>query len=163
MRKVEWTRINTKVLTSLLFLVFLTNCSGVNKSSHSKDVSANEKILSFCELTQNVDLYDDQLVHTSAYLYLAKESAFLYDVGCSTEEQLVSYDTQDKDSVNKKLLPFLINHSGDGTIRLKIKITGIFKKKKDIGFGHLNAYNYLFIISEVEVVESNSNNIPLPW
>ncbi len=163
-----WTGIAI-VFLSLLLVIIFAGCNSSTTVSKSADYSANNKTeegksVPFCDLIRNADDFDGKTVQTSAVLFVAKETSILYGIDCSGEEQIVWYETKDNVAVYKKLYPYLLNLNKGGEKRLIVDIVGEFKKRKhdDSGFGHLNGYKYLFIISEVQAIKSDSLDIPFP-
>jgi hypothetical protein len=156
------------VFPSLLSVIIFAGCNSSTTVSTSNDYSVNiktedDKFVPFCDLTRKADEYNGKTVQTSAILLIAKETSILYDFNCSKEDQVVWYKTEGA-TVYKKLYPYLLSLNKGGEKRLVVDVVGEFRKKQENepGFGHLNSYKYLFVISEVQAIKSDSLNIPFP-
>jgi hypothetical protein len=161
--------------TQLSFVVILLNSviyfTGCSSSAVSKQESGNfqvnetthqlQRVIPFCELIEKSNEYDAQTIQTSAILIAGWESSYLYSPGCSDFQQTAWYKSENW-SVENKIAPYFEPQRRDknGTARVKITVVGKFERKKDKGFGHLNAFNFAFTAFDIKEVTPVSNDAP---
>ncbi len=159
------------VIFSIMFVFMLSlfqSCISTKPeySRNEQNYSEPPIYVAFCELLNNAETFDGKEIQTTAILLSGKESGFLYDPQCVSEEKLVWFDIKN-DLENEKLSlylrPDLPEYKFKGVLRVRIETSGIFQTKKDKGFGHLNGFNYLFTIKQIENLAPVSSEVPYPW
>lgn len=153
----------------LLFFISLFALNCVSEPTQNQIPQVEPPVLNsynFCELINDPNKFDGKIVQTQTILLSKSETAILYHRDCIDEKKQVWWEIKEN-PINDKLDPFFnpdsVEYKKTGIIRVDIELIGKFKVKKNVGFGHLNSFNYLFEISEIKTVKNVDLDYPYPW
>jgi hypothetical protein len=163
------------VIIKLCLLVFLANASLNVNAICSQSITAVPKLnsfkagdVSFCKIMKTPESYDGKTVSTEAILVRGKTptvdggEAFMYSPSCNSKEKrlLVEYRLK---SESVEAINGIINRDDNlNTGRAKIKVIALFEVAKGSGFGHLDAFQYKFTITELQRVSTVSKTLAYP-
>ena len=115
--------------------------------------------VSLCELVRNQNPYAEKEVRVRATWQYGFEWSFLYDRECMDRDNKVWAEYADEDSLcplTKKSLKRLKKRRFDN----KADVVVVGKFYSGDHYGHMNGYQYQFIVSCVEKAESIPTNVP---
>ena len=126
----------------------------------------------FCDLVDNPQKYDSQIVRTQAIIYYGFEASALYLPACNKLDTWASYDpSYDGKAKESKKLYKILTKGKDNDYRIaEIIIVGRFTGKKQVafklkdktiymGYGHMNMFPYQFTIMRVESAKAAPDNV----
>lgn len=153
-----------KHLFALISLAFFIMPSVLQKNDTSKPsrCDAGEvTTVNYCDLIRSPELYDQKLVRVQAVYRYGYEWAELYCPDCLTEGRTwvdfdESFETCTKPEVAKN-----ISDNGFKGRTVNVVIVGKFYGLGG-GYGHMNAYQFKFLVSCVEKARIILNDSPLP-
>jgi hypothetical protein len=141
---------------------------------NQQDVAAKLKPrkTSFCDVVSHPEKSDQQLIRTRAILVqnlldiVDGGETYLYAPSCRDSDRWVlveydqSYDTNSQ--IQRTLEKYVSQDNNRGVGRAEIEFIGRFDKAKEVGFGHLGAGRYRFVIINIENVKPVPKGIPWP-
>ncbi len=128
----------------LILLLLLVPGHSQNKSATPDNIPT----VSYCELVRNPRSYADTLVRVRATWVYGFEITALYDIACLDRDNRAWFETLDEDklcSASKKNFNKL---KKEGFAKADVIVVG--KLYSGERFGHLNGYNYKFVVSCLE-------------
>lgn len=117
--------------------------------------------VSFCELINKPEQYNNKVVRTDAIFYGDHENDVLYSSECNDTKRDAwadfdpSYDYSDE-SVKKKFSDLRCPRSPCPSGRAKVTVVGRFEGPNQEGYGHLNAYRFRLVIMRIVKAEKVS-------
>jgi hypothetical protein len=160
-----------KVIYTVFIFSVLCQRSG---SEQSLPTQPSHEDVSFCHLAQDWRKYDHKVIRTRAIYNTGRETRELYDIGCPLRETTswVEFSPDIEKTTSKEVrekLSRLLRASG----RARVTVIGEFHGPKkvtippntppkvaemmravDSRYGHLNHWNFKFVFSKIEQVES---------
>lgn len=116
--------------------------------------------VAYCDLVRNPERYDQKLVRVSAVYRYGYEWSELYCLECATEAKTwidfdESFSSSTKASIRKKL--------GDNGFKGRtVLVTMVGKFDAGGGYGHMGAYRFRLLVSQVEKADVILNDSPSP-
>ena len=159
-------KIHIFLVLSLLVSSFACNSTKLPLADEVNTPTLKQQQIRFCDLLNNSETFDNKKLKTTAILLIGFEKAFLYDPECVNSKKIVWFEIEDKtlsDKLDRYLQPDSVEYRSKGVIRLKVELSGLFYAKKPIGYGHLNSFDYLFKIEEINNISDVSTDVPYPW
>jgi len=132
--------------TALGILLLLTSLGAERQQEHR----TLDKIptVSYCELIRNPNLYANKLVRVHATWKRGFELSALYDVGCLDLENQAWLESLDDDQLCAGAPRRFKKLAREGFTKADVTVTG--KLYAGERFGHLNGYNFKFVVSCLE-------------
>ena len=164
-----------------IFLVLgiaCATCLGEPQQPQKAKVPA--KIFSLCELTSNWKIYDHAVVRIKAIYQNVGETSEVYDSDCPNSDKTAWVPRDVENAANKSVkeqLRELIRSDGraqiiavgefDGPKKVDIPSntpTGVADLMRSVNsrYGHDNKWNFQFIFSKIERVDSTPASTPFP-
>jgi hypothetical protein len=158
-----------KLLTSALLIIAF--CLTI--TAQSKKMFSNVPTVSYCELINNAEKYDQQFIKVRATYSRGFESSIFFDESCENNKvSWIKFTSAYEQNTNKHLLK-RFRKSIKGSYQKKppeieILIVGKFDGKRQIstlktpvktftfsiGYGHMDAFDYQIMVLKLEAVNS---------
>jgi hypothetical protein len=126
------------------------------RSRHESEYTA----VAYCDLVRNPERHKQKLVRVSAVYRYGYEWSELYCLECATEGKTwvdfdESFSSSTKASIKKKL--------GDNGFKGRtVLVTMVGKFDAGGGYGHMGAYRFRLLVSQVEKADVILNDSPSP-
>ena len=152
-------------LVLLIVAVTASRCGSPEPKSEDLEVPPSlsglvdkAPIVSFCELINKPEQYNNKVVRTEAILYSDRENGALYSSECNDTKKDTwadfdaSYDYSEE-SVKKKFKEVLCPRAPCPSGKAKVTVVGRFEGPNQEGYGHLNGYRFRIVIMRIVTAE----------
>ena len=145
------------VFASLASTCLMPLSARVSGPSFTSDVPT----VAYCDLIRNPKRYDDKLIRIRAIYRYGYEWSQFYCPGCLSEgETWVDFEKSFK-SCARSVVSKRIGDNGFKGRTVELLVVGKFYGS-DVGYGHMNAYRFKFVVRCVEEAKIILNDSPLP-
>ena len=148
-----------KLIVCLLITFSVLAIAPAQKSEPKPNASSTSEIqtVAYCELLSNPEKYDRKIVRTTATYRFGFEWSEFYCLDCWDGKQRtwVEYDALCENS--KK-----IKDNGFRGRTVNVQVVGMFFGAARMGYGHMNAYQYKFVVQCIEKAKTILNDSFLP-
>ena len=144
----------TIVLFSTLIVGSAQNPISKSQASSMSDIAT----IAYCELIRNPEKYDGKVVRTNATYRFGFEWAEFYCLDCWDGEHRTWVDYEDELCPKSKKIKG--NDLRGRTVN--VQVVGKFYGAGRMGYGHMNAYQYKFVVSCVESAKTIWNDSFVP-
>lgn len=163
---------NSKFL--ILTIIFLSFC--LNVKAQYKEIFSDVQTVSYCELVNNAEKYDQQFLRVKATYSSGFESSIFFDDSCSDNKVswatfVSAYEQNTKSVVLNKLNKLFKRSSQKKHREIEMLIVGKFDGKRQVstlktpaktftfsmGYGHMNAFDYQLTVLKVEKIKLLKN------
>lgn len=159
-----------KAMIIVAFLLVTAACTNLStsagKDSATERNAVPSRVLNFCELAARPEEFHLIEVEVYAVMLTGFETAFLYDPGCTSRENIAWFDTSG-DRVNQQLVDYFSPDSAEfkktGLIRIRGRFSGTLRVDREHGFGHMNSTQLHFLITDAQDISTVSPETPYPW
>lgn len=160
-----------KMKTFTVILLLLTFC--IFGKAQTREMFSDIPLISYCDLTDNAEKYDQQLIKVRAIYSRGFESSILFDENCKNEKvswiKFTSVYKKNTDSnLLKKFRRLMKGSSQKKPPEIEILIVGKFDGKRQIstiktpvktftfgvGYGHDDAFDYQINVIKLESVKT---------
>lgn len=146
----------------LLLSVMIANRCGSRESKPS-DIEVppslsglidNAPTVGFCDLVDNPEKHNNQVVRTTAIFYRDRENSVLYSAQCNDtkKDAWADFDPSNdysEESVKKNFNDALCISKPCPSGKATVIVVGRFEGPSQEGYGHLNGYRFRFVIMRI--------------
>jgi hypothetical protein len=163
-----------KMKFSSLLLLILSFCISIK--AQNKEVFSDVPTVSYCELVNNAEKYDQQFVRVAATYSRGFESSIFFDKSCENVEVtwakfIPAYEKNTQSGLVKRFRQLLKGSSQRKTREFELLVVGKFDGKRQVstlqtkmktftfsvGYGHDDAFDYQITVLKIEKVEKLKN------
>ena len=166
-------------IKQILIGVFLFTLACLNVVGQKQKLPQEILTVTYCELVREPTFYDNKVVRITANYIAAFEGSIIRDSDCDGKDSWVRFDAKVKDATPHKiwkkfdrLTDTSPEHKNGGvnypSRLVKVTWIGLFQGVKraqkignitlPLGYGHMNGFDFLFVVQKVEAVSKIASN-----
>lgn len=165
-------------IKQILFFIFLFALSFSDTAAQEQKTSLEIPTVAFCDIVRQPALYDNKVVRIKAKYLVAFEGSVMSDTACE-ETAWVKFDSSVEKLTPRKVWKKFDRWTDVSPIHKNNSITyptgevivtwvGLFQGIKpaqkigkinlSLGFGHMNSYDFQFVVQKIEEVSKPNSN-----